>query len=289
MKIFFLFFCSLAMQVSPHAQPGHAVSKTNAGSVKMFTVSDWQADLRFLQHTVNKDYPFLFKNISAEAFNAAADSLYAAFTSMQDHQRLAGLARLVASFKYGHTDIGWRESPVKYHVVPINFYWFSDGLYVEGADKNNSALAGARLVKVEGKPVLEALALLKPLVPAENDQYFKAYGLDFLVIPEALHAQAVSNTLKSTITYTFEKNGKIFEQAVPALDAFRLPRTYGFVSKNSGWVTVRDSSATPRYLKNLDKIYYYEYLPESKTLYVRHSQVQDDAGENIPDFYRKVF
>ena len=43
------------------------------------------------------------------------------------------------------------------------------------------------------------------------------------------------------------------------------------------------------YLKHLDKIYYYEYIPEKKTVYVRHSQIQDDPSEDIPSFYTRVF
>lgn len=243
MKNLFLFFLCITLVLS-------ACSQTN------LTAADWQADLRFLQQTVHKDYPFLFKNITAVQFDAEADKLYKAMPAMQVHERLAGLARMVALFKYGHTDIGWREAPVKYHVAPINFYWFSDGVYVEGTDKKYSSIVGAKLVKVEGMPVMQALEAVKPLVPVENDQYFKAYGLDHMVIPESLHAQHVTKELKKTITYTFEKDGKSFEQTVTAMDAFHLPRSYGFVSRGSDWLTVRDTSSTPHYLKNLDKIYY---------------------------------
>jgi tetratricopeptide (TPR) repeat protein len=276
MKSLFLFFLCTTLVLSACSQTNH-------------TAADWQNDLRFLQQTVHKDYPFLFKNVTAAQFDAEADKLYKAMPAMQVHERLAGLARMVALFKYGHTDLGWREAPVKYHVAPINFYWFSDGVYAEGADKKYSSIVGAKLVKVEGMPVMQALEAVKPLVPSENDQYFKAYGLDFLVIPEALHAQRVTKELKKSITYTFEKDGKSFEQTVTAMDAFHLPRSYGFVSRSSDWLTVRDTSSTPHYLKNLDKIYYYEYLPETKTVYVRHSQIQDEPQEAIPAFYKKVF
>ena len=290
MKKFNLILFSFVLLVATQAQEGHSVSNTNAASTAgILTAADWQADLRFLQHTVHKDYAFLFKNVTADQFDAAAEKLYKAIPALEEHERMAGFARLVASFKYGHTDIGWRESPVKYHVAPINFYWFSDGIYVEGTQKSYAAIAGAKLVKVEGKPVKEVLDAIKLLVPSENDQYFKAYGLDFLVIPEALHAQGISAGLKTTITYTFEKAGKQFDQTVTAQDAFHLPRNYGFVSKGSDWQTVRDTSYTPHYLKNLDKIYYFEYLPASKTVYVRHSQIQDEAQEAIPAFYKKVF
>ena len=39
---------------------------------------------------------------------------------------------------------------------------------------------------------------------------------------------------------------------------------------------------------HLDKIYYYEYLSDEKTVYVRHRQIQDDPYETIPEFYEKV-
>jgi tetratricopeptide (TPR) repeat protein len=253
------------------------------------TPADWQDDLRFLQQTVHQDYPFLFKKITAAAWDAEVEKFHKEIPTMQEHEKLAGLGRMVALFGYGHTDIGWRQSPVKYHVLPVAFMHFSDGVFVEGAHKDYEKMLGAKLVKVEGMPVEQALAAIKPLVPVENEQYFRAYGLDFLVIPEALHAQRVTKTLQSGITYTLEKDGKTFEQKVAGLDAFHLPRQYGYVQPNDDWRSVRDQRNPPLYLKNLDKIYYYEYLPASKTVYVRHSQIQDEASEPTPDFYQRVF
>jgi len=280
---FTLLVCSAFAQVS------HTSISNNDKNAASLTAADWQSDLHFLQQTVHKDYPFLFKNISAKDFDAAVEKLNKNIPGMQPHEVLAGIGRIVASFKYGHTDISWRESPVKYHLAPLNLYWFSDGIYVEGTDKTNADIVGAKLIKVEGVPVKDALAAIKELVPAENDQYFRAYGLDFLNIPEALHAQKISKQLKETITYTFEKDGKTFDKTIAARDAFRLPRKYGFINPGTDWVSVRDQSATPNYIKDLDKIYYFEYLPQTKTLYVRHSQIQDEAKEAIPAFYKRVF
>lgn len=253
------------------------------------TTADWQADLAFLKETVHKDYPFLFKKITEAEWDREVEKLHQAIPTMQPHEIVAGFGRIVSAFKYGHTDIGWRQSPVKYHVLPMALYHFSDGIYVEGAHKDYENLVGAKLLKVEGMDVKDALAAVRPLTPAENEQYFKAFGIDFLIIPEALHAQRVTKTLKTDITYTVEKDGKTFEHTVRGLDAFRLPRQYGFVQPGNDWVSVRDQSVTPFYLKNLDKIYYFEYLPESKTVYVRHSQIQDEKDDPVLAFYGRVF
>lgn len=265
------------------------ISKTSAQTTTL-PASDWQADLRFLQNTVHKDYPFLFKKITAEAWDAEVEKLYKAMPTMQPHEILAGIGRMVTAFKYGHTDIGWAQSPVKYHVLPLNLYWFSDGIYIEGVQKEYQKILGAKLVKIEGVPVEEALAAVRPLVPAENDQYFKANGLFMLLVPEALHAQGVIRELKNNITLTLEREGKSFEHTVTAAAIRRPPREYGFVMKDGNdWLSARDQKTTPYFLKNIDRIYYFEYLPEQKTVYIRHSQIQDDASEPIPAFYERVF
>jgi tetratricopeptide (TPR) repeat protein len=288
-KIFLLLFCFILV-TTVHSQISHTATPANFNNaVEKLTAADWQSDLRFLQQTVHKDYSFLFKKITAADFDAAVEKLYKSIPDIQDHERIAGLGRIVSMFKYGHTSLGWRQSPVKYHVAPVNFYWFSDGLYAEGADKKYASIVGAKLVKVEGMPVMKALEAVKPLVPVENDQYFKAYGLDFIAIPEALHAQGVTKELKTNVTYTFEKDGKTFEQTLEAKEGFHLPREYGFVIPGTDWSSVRDQSSTPYYLKDISKNYYYEYLSGSKTVYVRQSQVLDDKEETIAAFYKKVF
>ncbi|HET6993423.1 MAG TPA: tetratricopeptide repeat protein [Chitinophagaceae bacterium] len=289
MKRLFLLLIILTGYICGFTQHEQAASVVQTASVQL-TAADWQSDLKYLQQTVHKDYSFLFKKVTAGKFDEEVEKLNRQIPVLQDHERAAGMARIVSLFKYGHTSMGWRDVPaIKYHIVPLNLYWFTEGIFVEGADKKYENLVGAKLVKVEGKPVEEALAAVRPLVPAENDQYFKAFGLDYLTIPEALNAQGVCKQLKSTVSFTFQKDGKTIEQTINAVDAFRFPRQYGFADVTKGWSSARDQSMTPLYVKNLEKIYYYEYLPESKTMYVRHSQIQDEPNENTAVFYKKVF
>ena len=96
MKNICLFFLCAILASSCHSQVSHT-SQTSSGAAKInLTAADWQADLRFLQQTVHKDYSFLFKNITAEQFDAEVDKLYKAMPSMQEHERFAGMGRIVA-------------------------------------------------------------------------------------------------------------------------------------------------------------------------------------------------
>jgi len=253
------------------------------------TSSQWQEDLRFLQNTIHKDYPFLFKKTTATAFDVSVEEFYKAIPQMQDHEILVGFAKIIGMFKYGHTRVGFSEGPVAYHSLPINLYQFPDGLYITAAHKDYESVVGTKITAIEGIKTDEVLKAIYPVVPVENEQFFKAYAGLYLVVPEVLHAQGITKTLKQNISFSLEKDGKSFDSVINATSNHDTPVQYGELEPDSAWVGVRDQSQNPPYLKNLEKIYYFEYLPNEKVVYVRHSQIQDDPSENIPAFYKRLF
>ena len=255
------------------------------------TTQQWQEDLRFLQHTVHTDYSFLFKKTTKEAFDADVEALNKAIPNLQEHEVVVGLARLVSSFKYGHTVLGFRYQPyVGFHQIPVNMYVYNDGVYIQGIHKDYADALGAKVIAVAGVPVMDVMNAIAPVVPSENDQFFKAYAPLYLSSPEVLHAQGVIKELSDSVELTLEKNGNTFKQSFKTLPTGeRIPSEYSLVQQDGSWLEARNQDTTPSYLKHLDKIYYYEYMPEQKTVYVRHSQIQDDPSETIPQFYDRVF
>lgn len=261
----------------------------NALPAQSLTPDQWREDLRFLQQTIHQEYPFLFRKTDQASFDAAVEDLYAAIPWLEPHEIMVGLARLVASFEYGHTVLGYWEGKVPLHEMPVVFYHFDDGVYLQGVHRDYQALAGAKLTGIEGVPIDSVLARIRPVVPAENEMFVKAYGIHYLTFPEFLHAQRVIPALKTTLTLQLEKEGRSFDARVAAVPSQRFPRRYGMVIPGGEWVESRDVSDTPLYLKQLENIYHMEYLPDHKVLYVRQSQVQDQEGEDIPTFYGRVF
>lgn len=262
----------------------------NAAAQSTLTHRQWQEDLKFLQEKVHNDYSFLFKKTAASDFDKAVEELHQKIPSLQEHEIVIALARLVSSFKYGHTVLGFRYQPHAFHQLPINLYQFNDGVFIQGVHKDYEKTLGAKVVAVEGVTIEEALKAIYPVVPAENDQFFKAYAGIYLSIPEVLHAQGVIKKFSDTVEFTLEKDGKTFKQSFKSLPkGERVPTEYGLTQQDGIWMDSRQQNMRPYYLKNLDKIYYYEYLPEQKTVYVRHSQIQDDPSEDIPTFYDRLF
>ncbi|MEM6805734.1 MAG: hypothetical protein AAF696_30325, partial [Bacteroidota bacterium] len=176
----------------------------------------WQEDLRFLQNKIHKDYPFLLKKISKEDFDQKVEKLYQEIPQLEEHEIIVGLARIVSSIKYGHTAISlssWNSTgPVKFHRLPVNFYQYNDGIFLQGLHKSYENSLGAKVLEIEGIPIGKALEMIYPTVPAENEQFFKSFGISNLGIPEVLHAQKIIPSLKSNISLKLEKGGKVFEQ-----------------------------------------------------------------------------
>jgi len=249
----------------------------------------WQEDLRFLQQTVHKDYSFLFVKTTKESFDAAVESLYKQIPNLQEHEIRVGLTRIVSQFKYGHTQIPY-STTAKSGILPINLYQFPDGIYIEGVQKDHKKALGAKVLKIGETSIEKAMELIYPVVPVENPQYFKAYGLRFLASPEVLHAQGVIPTLSKTVTLTLEKDGKVFEYKFNTIDVKDKPKVFNFTMPTENWLTVRNTDKTPLYLKHFkDKLFYFEYLEDKKVLYVRQSSVFDDTNETLKQFYKRLF
>lgn len=253
----------------------------------------WQEDVRYLQQLVHEKHPYLFKKVSADQFDQEVEKLYATIPTLEDHEVITGIARLVAMFGYGHTEMwlsGWHpDNEIGFRQMPYNLYYFSDGLYVEGVHEKYRQALGARVLKVGNLPVEEALTAIKPVVSAENDQYFKAFGITYLGTLEVLHAQKVIDRLDEGVTLTLEKDGEVYEVNFRAEPTKDYPGKYGFMEEGEGWLSARKQDETPLYLAELEKKYMFTYLPEQKLVYVRQSQVQDEESEPISDFYQRVF
>ncbi len=256
----------------------------------VLTAEQWQEDLRILRETVHSDYQDLFVKTTPEIFNEEVEKLSNQIPNLEDHEIAIGMMKIISLFKYGHTDVGTRGSVVTLRHLPLNLYHFSDGMYVQGTNKDHEKALGARVIAIENTPIEKALELVYPVVPAENDQYFKAFGINYLRIPEVLHAIGITENLKDEIVFQLEKDGKPFTQKFKVLPAEeRPPVKYSLIRQEGDWLDIRDQDETPHYLKNLDRKFHWEYLEDKKAVYVRQSSVFHEDDLTIADFYEEVF
>jgi hypothetical protein len=279
----FLVALSLIISVQAHAQAN-------------MTAEKWQADLHYLQEVVNSERSNLFHKITSAEFNRTVNELNAKIPQMQRHEIIVGLARLVARFRIGHTVLPlqvWQHDPdpnIAFHRFPMLVYLFSDGVYVCAAKEQYRDAVGGRVVRLGKLAIDQALETVRPVVHYENEQGFKSAVPLYLSCPEVLHATGVIDDMKRA-PLVIEKDGKQQTLWLQAEDAGNFPGNFGTVSPGEGWVDAQQfaKAPTPLWLKNLQRNFFYEYLPNSKTMYVRHSQVLNESDETIAAFFARVF
>jgi tetratricopeptide (TPR) repeat protein len=264
------------------------------------TNEEWRADLKWLSETVHTDYSFLFKKITADDWDEKVAELYRDIPQLDEHEIIVGFAKLVAAFEWGHTrmDIlpfGPVYNPAGFKRMPYNFYWFSDGLYVQGTHADYAGAVGARVIAIGGTPIDKALELVRPVVPVENEQFFRAFGLQYLQIPEVLHAQGITDDMAKT-RLTLEKNGETFEVTYKYGFQYRDPYyDHSMIweeDDNEDWVVARPDVSvenSPYWLKHADKHFWFEALEGKSVVYAQQNLVRDSDEETIAQFYERLF
>ena len=51
----------------------------------------------------------------------------------------------------------------------------------------------------------------------------------------------------------------------------------------------RPATAVPLYLRNMEKAYWFAYLPEKELVYFQYNMVTDDRGETFENFCGRLF
>lgn len=263
---------------------------------KKLSASQWQSDLAYLQNKIHKEYPNLFHNVQAKQFDSAVAVLHKQIPHISESEIRVGFARLIAMFKIGHTmmnfSIGENEDSLvpMFHFLPITINLFSDGLYIQQADTTYRSSLGGRVIKIGDSSVEDVLKKMHEVIPCENEQYFKSHLHYYLRFPEILQAFKFTDAANAiNITYIkdgVEKKIKVIATDCPAYawyDGIFLPK---------GWVDAYENFNKPAsslWLKEPRKLRYFEYLKDSKTVYVRHIAVVERGDETISDFFEKTF
>lgn len=271
----------------------HAQTSTNANViVSNAEVEKWRQDLRYLAEEMPKRHKNLFHSMSREQFDSAVKRLDERIPTLARHQIIVELCRILALVKDGHTGIrGIITDPkIGFRSYPLTLYFYKDGLFVQSADPKYTDAVGGRVVKIGNATAEESLRAVSDLVFRDNEMGIKAFAPFLLVTPEVLQSVGIINDMENA-SFVIERGGKQFTIEVKPM--FR-PAPVGLGSnfiKPAGWIDARDGAPaqTPLYLKDPENLYWFEYLADSKTIYVQYNGVENKQDENIENFAKRLF
>lgn len=281
-RLSILILVFLAGILSLQAQPG-------------LGAQDWRSDLAYFRQLVHSKYPNLFYNVSAAQFDSAVSAIDKKIGTLSDVQMKVEFAKLVAMFHIGHTSVRrqWGSGDnftYWVHPLPVRFYLFNDGLYIKSIHADYKEAVGGKVLKIGNKTAEQALQLIRPVIAFENEQGFKNMVQYYLNSAEILQAVGISERADK-IPVTYQKDGRENTITLSATEPVQGPR-HGPISIPADWVDAYDQLGKPGsvlWLRGTERLRYFEYLPESRTVYVRHDAVQDEPDQTIKEFFEKVF
>jgi hypothetical protein len=162
-----------------------------------------ESDVRLFGHELERIHPNPFHATPRADYEAQIDGLAARAGSLDRDQLIVELMRLLALLgeRDGHSGIYTLHThPRQLHLYPLRTYWFSDGLAVVGGDE-----AGAKLVAIDGIPIDQVVARVRPLLPRDNEWSLRERVPYYLVCAEVLRGLGIADGDRAT--FTLESGG----------------------------------------------------------------------------------
>jgi hypothetical protein len=271
-----------------------ALPAQQAATKPALTPDQWRADLKALMQGLEKTHKNMYHATSRGSFDSAVQDLDARIPSLQRHEIIAGMMRIVAMVGDGHTNIyPSRDSMVAFHRLPVALYLFSDGMFIRAADSSRRDLVGSRVVGIGDATIEEAYAGVKPYIGVDNEMGTKFWSAYLLAMPEMLHALKLSPS-KDSARLELEKNGK--RRTVWLSAAGLVPMTPADTDmswwRTAGWVDARDLSASsdPLWLSRRpdSTLWWFTRIPGTRSGYAQINQVRNDDKESFEDFSKRL-
>jgi tetratricopeptide (TPR) repeat protein len=252
----------------------------------------WREDLRFMAQEMPKRHKDLFHQMTREQFATAIKNLEARIPQLNRNQIIVEMARIVAMVGDGHTNLyPTRDPKVGFRVLPVKLYFFKDGLFVPSAKKEQSALLGARVVKIGDLTAEQAYSKVRELIGRDNEMDVLFFAPHLLVMPGILQALGMSSDTESA-QLTIERNEKQqtveLHQTGPA-EMMAGDTDMTWTAKDS-WIDMRDAATSPAslWLKDPSNKFWFEMLPDKKTLYLQLNQVNNKDDETLVEFSKRL-
>jgi Peptidase family S41 len=230
-------------------------------------------DVRLLGEMIESVHPEPFRALSRARFRGEVRAAAARAPGLDPNERFVDLRRIVAllGVRNGHTGIFPldRGSVRQLHLYPLRLYHFSDGLFVVD-EAGELGLVGSRLVAVEGRPIADVLARVRPLVPRDNESNLRGLAPHFLLVAEILDGlDVVDGTAEAELTFEVAGGARVTRSLAPvSATAYRA----AFADPLNPSALPR--AAKPLYLAGSDKRIWARTLAGGKAVYVGYNAVR---------------
>ncbi|MFN0152322.1 MAG: TPR end-of-group domain-containing protein [bacterium] len=255
----------------------------------------WRRDILFLRDRIVATHWSPFAIVDRAQYLDSFNTLAASAESLSDDAILVELRRLLAELGAGHTLLGVDAGAVLEDPLtglsaaghagassprlPIAIAVAEGGYYVVRASSASADILGARLTRVGGIPIDDAVARLAPFRSVDNAMGELLWNAWLLGCPEVLRVTGLADSA-GVVEFAGDRDGRPVHARISAL------ATEGHASE---WVSVepqRDALAPT--LRDRNRPYWFATLDEPPLVYLQFNQTRDDPAEPFADFCARV-
>lgn len=234
----------------------------------------WTTDIDFLAKELPKRHKNLFFQLDRGDFHREIERLKEQVDHLTDEELTVGLTRLVASVGDGHTMV-YPDFRLMY---PLRLYWFEEGIYAFDASTTYQEIINLRLNSVNGIPVADVLAMVRDVVSCDNEAGFKYFATTYMVIPWVLRGLGITDSDEITLGFTddYGQSTLVTMQPQP-VESIEFLAPFSQVAR------------LPLYMRNPGLYYWYEYLPEQRTMYFQYNVCANMQVQSFKAFTDALF
>lgn len=257
---------------------------------KMSRTEGWRTDLQFLAREIKRRGWNLFPRTGTEAeLNTEVKKLHDAIPKSTDAQIIIELMRLMRRVGDGHSGLLPTDRPEFTQTIPVQFYWFEEGLFVIAADPKHKDLLGSQVLKFGGREVSEIVRVIQATSSEDNPIWIKQtapYRMRNLPLLHAAGAIPDPNKVELVLRGL---DGK--ERTVTLAADTTQPNIWNTLPNPPEWINLPQTLKTPvpLYLKNPAARYWFEYLADRKTVYFGLNSVRNDPKEPLAAYAERLF
>ena len=240
----------------------------------------WRADLHMLQSEIRRLHVDLESAIGSDELASRVEALDARIPALSDQQIVVEFMRIMGALGSGHNLLvptGGRKGSLSR--LPLEFYLFADGLFIVEADDQHKHLIGSQVLKLGDVSAEDALARAAVFNARDNEMQQLWLAPYYISLPDILCGLAIT-ACDAPVPLTIRPVGG--EQRTIELTggewAFqgfpRLPKLR--------------SEAQPLYLRNHDRLYWSQSLPDRNALYAQFNWVQENEEQTLAQFSRRL-
>jgi hypothetical protein len=265
---------------------GAVLALVSAGTAagQQMTADDWRSDLQYLARVIDEVHPNPYLFHDRDEFVAAVDQLSESLDGMTDDQAIAGLSRITAMIRDGHSSLQWTSarfpSPGS---LPLRLRATPDGWVVVGVAGESESILGGIVKTIAGRPASEVMDDLAKYMGADNESQELLRAPMLLAMGRyALGSGLVDES--GSLPITVDVGGTTVDTEIaldPSATGLAWMRDPFAAPGNDGHSVADRWKTRPLAFARTGMPYWSEYLPEHEALYLQINQINDSSRPSL--------